>query len=175
MLLPRKMLLLTNQLLPKLQRQKPPKKKLLSRLPRLPYQQLRVLKNSKKSRTVLPLTLVVVRVVVAVAVVVAVVIVVVAVAIVVVVVAEAVVIDQKVSPDPRVKDAVAIVVVAVAVVTDQEPLYPQHQLVKASKVPSLKVACPNALKDSRDAVASVVDVANVVPDSRASLVKRTTH
>ena len=94
---------------------------------------------------------------------------------VVVVVAEAVVIDQKVSPDPRVKDAVAIVVVAVAVVTDQEPLYPQHQLVKASKVPSLKVACPNALKDSRDAVASVVDVANVVPDSRASLVKRTTH
>jgi hypothetical protein len=169
-LLPKKMLLLINQLLPKLLRQRPPKKRLLLRLPRLPYQSLRVLKNSKRSRTVLPLTLVVVRVVVAVAVVVAVVIA-------EAVVAEAVVIDQKVSPenpDLREKDAVAIVV-AVAVVTDQELLYPLHQLVKASRVPSMKVVCPNALKDLKDVVVSVVDVVNVVPDMKANLVKKTTH
>lgn len=112
----------------------------------------------------------VVRVVVAVAVVVAVVIA-------EAVVAEAVVIDQKVSPenpDLREKDAVAIVV-AVAVVTDQELLYPLHQLVKASRVPSMKVVCPNALKDLKDVVVSVVDVVNVVPDMKANLVKKTTH
>jgi NAD(P)-dependent dehydrogenase (short-subunit alcohol dehydrogenase family) len=64
---------------------------------------------------------------------------------------------------------------AEAVVTDQELLYPLHQLVKASRVPSMKVVCPNALKDLKDVVVSVVDVVNVVPDMRASLVKRITH
>ena len=39
----------------------------------------------------------------------------------------------------------------------------------------MKVVCPNALKDLKDVVVSVVDVVNVVPDMRASLVKRTTH